>query len=189
MPKPPAAREGANFWPLWPLIFRTSSSHEEGKKRFANDVREYSILTKRFEDDGNGRVCALHTVEVEWGEPDETGRRKMVEKPGTERRIPCDLVLLAMGFVQPESAAFEEGLGLQTTRNRFGMGFADTNYRNKDKYFVAGDCRRGQSLVVWAIAEGREAARAIDVYLEGYSDLPGRDTPGYDTLEDPALRA
>ena len=175
MPKPPLERHPDNPWPQWSFVLRTSSSHKEGGKR------EYSILTKRFEDDGNGNVAALHTVRIAWGEPDENGRRKMEEIPGSEERIPCELVLLAMGFTQPEAENFVDKLGLDWESNRFGRAVkADKQYMtSKPGIFVAGDARRGQSLVVWAIAEGREAAYSVDTYLMGYSELPSRDDFGY----------
>jgi len=186
MPKPPAERAGDNPWPQWSFVFRTSSSHKEGGER------RYSVLTKCFEDDGQGNVAALHTVQLEWGEPDESGRRQMREVPGTEERIPAELVLLAMGFTQPETDTFVKDLDLSLDRNRFGQGIqANTKEfkTSKDKYFAAGDARRGQSLVVWAIHEGREAARAIDIYLMGESTLHGHDTHGYESLARQGLPA
>ncbi|MBI2426165.1 MAG: glutamate synthase subunit beta [Candidatus Hydrogenedentes bacterium] len=178
MPKPPVERDLDNPWPQWAFIHRTSSSHKEGGER------RYSVLTKSFEDDGTGNVAALHTVNIEWSEPDDTGRRKMIEVPGTEQRIPAELVLLAMGFTQPETDTFVKDLGLELEKNRFGMGIkADQGYlTSRAKVFAAGDARRGQSLVVWAIQEGREAARSIDQYLMGHSYLSGRDSFGYDSL-------
>jgi len=186
MPKPPVDRIANNPWPQWSFVFRTSSSHKEGGER------KYSILTKSFEDDGNGNVCALHTVELEWGEPDETGRRQMQEVPGTEKRLPADLVLLAMGFTQPETDTFVSELDLELERNRFGQGIAANTKdfkTSRENYFVAGDARRGQSLVVWAIHEGREAARAVDLYLTGESTLQARDSHGYDSLAREGLPA
>ncbi len=179
MPKPPLERAKVNPWPEWPMVYRTSSSHEEGGDR------EFSILTKAFIDDGNGNVRALRVVRVGWSAPDETGRRKMEEIPDTEFEIPCDLCLLAMGFTQPEADPFVEEMGLELERNRFGYALkADANYMtSREKVFVAGDARRGQSLVVWAISEGREAARAIDIHLMGHSDLHARSSHGYDSLQ------
>jgi glutamate synthase (NADPH/NADH) small chain len=179
MPKPPMGRSFENPWPEWPMILRTSSSHQEGGER------GWSVLTKSFEDDGQGNVCALNAVRLEWSDPDELGRRKMQEIPGSEMRIECDLVLLALGFTQPEADTFIDEMGLELERNRFGMGVkADANYMtNKPGVFVAGDARRGQSLVVWAISEGREAARAIDLHLMGHSDLPARNSHGYETVQ------
>lgn len=175
LPKPPAERTPENPWPQWPMILRTSSSHEEGGERM------FSILTKKFEDDGKGNVAALHAVQIEWSEPDASGRRKMIEVPGSEMRIPCELVLLAMGFIQPEADAFVQELCVELEKNRFGMAIktgADF-MTTQPGIFAAGDARRGQSLVVWAIHEGREAARAVDSYLMGRSDLAARDSFGY----------
>ena len=179
LPKPPLDRAEGNPWPQWSFVFRSSSSHKEGGER------RYSVLTKSFEDDGHGNVAALNTVQLEWGEPDANGRREMQEVPGTEERIPAELVLLAMGFTQPETGTFVTDLGLKLDRNRFGQGIkADTRTfkTSRDKYFVAGDARRGQSLVVWAIHEGREAARAVDLYLMGESTLHSHNSHGYESL-------
>ncbi|MBI2432789.1 MAG: glutamate synthase subunit beta [Candidatus Hydrogenedentes bacterium] len=185
LPKPPIERHPDNPWPQWSFVLRTSSSHKEGGERW------YSLLTKHFEDDGNGHVAALHAVKIEWSEPDETGRRKMIEVPGSEIRIECDLVLLAMGFTQPETNTFVKDLELELEKNRFGTAIkADENYKtNVPKVFAAGDARRGQSLVVWAITEGREAARHIDLELMGRSDLPAKNSHGYDTVAAPAVMA
>ncbi len=186
-PKPPVKRSPENPWPQWDFVLRTCSSHKEAPD---GECRQWSISTKSFEDDGHGNVAALHAAKVEWV-TDEEGRRKMVEVPGGEIRIPCELVLLAMGFTQPEADHFVDGMGLEWEKNRFGQAIkADKSYKtNKPGIFAAGDARRGQSLVVWAIAEGREAAREIDLYLMGYSDLPARDSAGYDTLKAEATPA
>jgi len=179
LPKPPLARAADNPWPEWPFVYRTSSSHEEGGER------DFCILTKRFEDDGTGHVSALHAVRIEWSDPDAAGRRKMTEIPGSEMRIPAELVLLAMGFTQPETDTFIADLGLEMQKNRFGQAVKadEQTYRtSREGVFACGDARRGQSLVVWAITEGREAARAIDLHLMGYSDLPGKASFGYETL-------
>ncbi len=178
MPKPPIERSPDNPWPQWPMVFRTSSSHQEGGER------RYSLLTKSFEDDGNGNVAALNTVHIEWGASDATGRRAMSEIEGTEERIPCELVLLALGFVRPDTDTYVKDLGLELENNPFGQAIkAGADFKtSRDKYFAAGDARRGQSLVVWAIYEGREAARAVDVYLMGSSDLHARDSHGYNAM-------
>lgn len=177
LPRPPLERAADNPWPQWPMILRVSSSLKEGGDRM------FCVLTKRFEDDGAGHVAALHTVKVEWV-TDAQGRRTMREVPASEMRIPCELVLLAMGFVAPEADAFITGLGLEWDKNRFGQAIkADARFQTaRPGIFAAGDARRGQSLVVWAIHEGREAARAIDVYLMSHSSLPAANTPGYDAL-------
>lgn len=185
LPKPPIDRAPDNPWPQYAFTFKTSSSHKEGGERM------YCMLTKKFEDDGAGNVAALHAVKIEWSEPDAQGRRKMVEVPGSEMRIPCQLVLLAMGFTQPEAGAFTQELGIELEKNRFGLGIkADKNFiTTRPNFFAAGDSRRGQSLVVWAIHEGREAARAVDIHLMGFSNLAAHNSAGYDALQDPALRA
>jgi glutamate synthase (NADPH/NADH) small chain len=166
MPMPPEQENKPLVWPYWPVKLRTSSSHEEGCER------EFAIATKEFIGDGpdgkSGRVKALKTVRVEW----QGGR--MVEVPDTEAIVPADLVLLAMGFVSPV-ASLLEGFGVERDArgNARATVEAAGGYRTSaDKVFAAGDMRRGQSLVVWAIREGRQAARAIDEYLMGTSDLP-----------------
>ena len=177
--RPPDERAPDNPWPEWSFVYRTSSSHEEGGER------QYSMLTKRFEDNGHGHVAALHAVRIAWSEPDAQGRRKMSEVPGTEVRIPCELVLLAMGFVQPETNTVVADWGLELEKNRFGQAIkAGEDYMtSRPGVFAAGDARRGQSLVVWAISEGREAARAIDRHLMGHSDLHARNSHGYNGLD------
>ncbi len=164
-PKPPKDRAPNNPWPTWPRIYRTDYGHEESAKRFGDDPRVYSISSTEFVDDGNGRIRALRTVSVEF----KNGKFENV--PGTEREWPADLVFLAMGFLGPEAAIAE----------RLGVELDDrSNYRAEygryltsvEKVFSAGDCRRGQSLVVRAINEGREAAREIDRFLMGSTRLP-----------------
>jgi glutamate synthase (NADPH) small chain len=151
-------------WPLWPMILRTSTSHEEGCQR------EWSILTKEFRGDANGQVESLVTVRVEWV-GDANGRQTMREVPGSEQVWPCHLVLLAMGFLGPERKGPIADLGLELDPR--GNVKTDANYMSTlAGVFAAGDLRRGQSLVVWAIHEGREAARAIDKHLMGVSHLP-----------------
>jgi len=162
VPRPPETRTPTNPWPQWSNIFRASSAHEEG------GVREYSINTKRFLGE-EGRVSALETVRVEMKA--DNGRMQFVDIPGTERVYPADLVLLAMGFVGPERKGLLEALGVEL--DRMGNVKADADKRTSvEKVFTAGDMTRGQSLIVWAIAEGRHAAHAIDKYLMGETDLP-----------------
>ncbi len=172
LPQPPnvgnyprASERPANTpWPLWPVILRTSTSHEEGCRR------EWSILTKEFRGDKHGHVESLVTVRVEWTKDDQ-GRHVMQEVPGTEQTWPCQLVLLAMGFVGPEKSGPIADLGLELDPR--GNVKTDGQYRTSvDGVFAAGDLRRGQSLVVWAIHEGREAARAVDKRLMGVTHLP-----------------
>jgi glutamate synthase (NADPH/NADH) small chain len=162
VPRPPDDRGASNPWPQWSNIFRVSSAHEEG------GVREYAINTRRFLGEA-GRVTALETVRVEM--KTESGRMQFVEIPGTENTYPADLVLLAMGFLGPERKGTLEQLGVAL--DRFGNVKADENKQTSvPKVFTAGDMTRGQSLIVWAIAEGRHAANGIDTFLMGRSDLP-----------------
>jgi glutamate synthase (NADPH) small chain len=157
MPRPPGERAGSTPWPLWPLMLRTSSSHEEG------GARDWSVSTERVSGE-NGKITTLHCVKVEL----KGGKFERVA--GSEFDIPADLVLLAMGFVHPEHPGIVEGLGL--TINNRGNIQVDANFQTNQKgVFAAGDCQRGQSLIVWAIAEGRKAARATDIYLMGRSEL------------------
>jgi glutamate synthase (NADPH/NADH) small chain len=151
-------------WPLWPMILRTSTSHEEGCQR------EWSILTKEFTADEEGAVKSLVTVRIEW-DKDASGRPVMREIPGSETEWPCQLALLAMGFLGPERKGPITDLGLELDPR--GNVKTDANYMTSvPGVFAAGDLRRGQSLVVWAIHEGREAARAIDKHLMGVTHLP-----------------
>ena len=168
LPKPPDDRTPENPWPQWPMILRTSSSHEEGCER------NWSILTKAFTGDEKGNVKGLQIVEIEWVTDPKTGKLKFNEKPETEREIPCDLALLAIGFVHPEQDGViaQLNIGLDERGN-----VKDNNYQtNLPNIFAAGDMRRGQSLVVWAISEGREAAREADKYLMNDSLLEGKDS-------------
>ncbi len=163
MPHPPDARAPNNPWPEWPQIYRVASAHEEGGERV------YSVSSKRFVDDGNGRVRALELTEVEMKTVD--GRPSFVEIPGTIRELPCDLALLAMGFTGPEQSGLLGSLEVKLTER--GNVWRDENWMTShDGVFTAGDMQRGQSLIVWAIAEGRSAAHGVDKYLMGSSDLP-----------------
>jgi glutamate synthase (NADPH/NADH) small chain len=163
LPRPPEMRDPvSNPWPTWPNIFRTSSAHEEG------GIREYSISTQRFSGK-NGHVKKLHTVQVQMVQ--EGGRLSFPEVPGTEREIEADLVLLAMGFLGAERKGMLADLGVKLTER--GNVWRDESWMtNVPGVFTAGDMQRGQSLIVWAIAEGRSAARGVDMYLMGKSDLP-----------------
>lgn len=173
LPKPPEGYNEKTPWPSWPMILRTSSSHEEGGDR------DWSILTKSFSGEG-GKVKKLHGVRLEWKAPKNGGRPEMVEIAGSEFEIECDLVLLALGFVHPEHDVPSQ-LGLELDA-RGNIAAEYGSYKtNHPKVFAAGDARRGQSLVVWAIHEGREAARCIDLELMGASDLPGTNTFGYES--------
>jgi glutamate synthase (NADPH/NADH) small chain len=148
-------------WPYWPYNLRNRSSHEEGCER------EFAISTKEFIGE-KGKVTGLKTVRVEWKDG------KMVEVPGTETVLKADLVLLAMGFVSPVAGVLDAfGVEKDGRGNaKAGVDFVGGYATNVPKVFAAGDIRRGQSLVVWAIREGRQAARAVDEFLMGYSDLP-----------------
>ena len=165
MPQPPEVEDRPLTWPYWPTKLRTSSSHEEGCQR------EFAIATKAFVGGtgaAQGKVQALKTVELEW----KNG--KMIEVPGSEKEWKADLVLLAMGFVSPVASILDT-FGVE--KDNRGNARASTDFMggyatNVDKVFAAGDMRRGQSLVVWAIREGRQAARAVDEFLMGASDLP-----------------
>jgi glutamate synthase (NADPH/NADH) small chain len=165
--RPPDQRSPSTPWPLWPIVFRTSSSHEEGGRR------EFAVMTKRFEGRG-GRVERLHCVRLEWGAPDASGRPQMREVPGSEFVLPADLVLLAMGFVHPVHEGLVTDLGVRLDPRGNVMADTDSFATSEPGIFSAGDCRRGQSLVVWALWEGREAARAVDRYLVGESWLQSR---------------
>jgi len=162
LPRPPDERPESNPWPLWPNIYRVSSAHEEG------GVRDYSILTKRLSGE-NGVLKKLHAVRVEF--ISENGRQSMRETPGTEFEVDVDLLLLAMGFLGPERGGMLDQFGVELTER--GNVKADENKMTSiPGVFTAGDMTRGQSLIVWAIAEGREAARGIDRYLMGETALP-----------------
>lgn len=163
MPLPPENRSTENPWPYWPFTLKTSSSHEEGVER------NWSIQTKEFIKDDSGKLKALKTVQVEWIK--RPGQRpELKEVAGTEKEWPCDLALLSMGFTGPEKTLSEKlGLDLDSRSNIIGNKDYKTNARN---IFVAGDMRRGQSLIVWAISEGREAAHNVDKFLMGKSKLP-----------------
>ena len=163
MPKPPQARAENNPWPEWPHIYRVASAHEEGGDRV------YSVSTKRFIDDGQGNVKALELVEVE--QKIEDGRLSFVEIPDSAHEIPCDIAFLSMGFLGPQKTGMLESLGVEMTER--GNVARDENWMTSvDGVFTAGDMQRGQSLIVWAIAEGRAAAASIDKYLMGATDLP-----------------
>tara|TARA_B100000963_G_scaffold67728_1_gene55859 strand:+ start:2718 stop:4184 length:1467 start_codon:yes stop_codon:yes gene_type:complete len=169
MPKPSDQRTDENPWPYWPFKLKTSSSHEEGSHR------EWSILTKEFIGDSKGNLKGLKTVEVEWKKI--SGERpKLLEIEGSEKEWPCELALLALGFTGPEKSLPEQfGLNFDKRGNIKGEKFYQTN---KPNIFTAGDARRGQSLIVWAISEGREAAHQVDAYLMGKSNLPQKNKTG-----------
>jgi len=163
MPKPPLHENKLLTWPDWPLKLRTSSSHEEGCER------DWAVATKQFFG-RDGRVRAIQIVRLEWKA--QNGRQIMVEVPGSEFEIEADLVLLAMGFVHPIHEGLLKDLGVALDERGNVAASAEDYQTSVNKIFAAGDMRRGQSLVVWAIREGRQCARAVDEYLMGSSELP-----------------
>ncbi|MCH7620267.1 MAG: glutamate synthase subunit beta [Chloroflexi bacterium] len=163
LPEPPKERGRDNPWPQWPNILRLSGAHEEG------GIRDYDILTKSFSG-SNGRVERLHAVRVEWT-AGENGRYNMEEVPGSEFEVETDLVLLAMGFLHPQHEGMLTQLGVELDA-RGNVKIDKDRMTNIPGIFAGGDMARGQSLVVWAIAEGREAARSMDLYLMGHTQLP-----------------
>ncbi|KAM3961638.1 glutamate synthase [Aphomia sociella] len=172
LPEPKKTRGQDNPWPQWPRVFRVDYGHDEVKVKFGNDPRKFSTLTKEFLDDGEGNVCGVSAVEVEWTRG-AGGRWEMQERPGTATVYKADLVLLAMGFLGPERyVANQLDLPLDA-RSNIETSKNDIYQTPVNNVFAAGDCRRGQSLVVWAISEGRQAARAVDLHLSGQSSLPG----------------
>jgi glutamate synthase (NADPH/NADH) small chain len=164
--QPPLKRGENNPWPLWPMVLMTSSSHEEGVQR------QWAILTKEFLGDNNGRLTGLKVVDIKWG-VNAQGKMGFEEITGSERIIQCELALLAIGFTGAEKGGMVEELKLELDER---TNIKTQNYMtSQEGIFAAGDIRRGQSLVVWAISEGREAARAVDVWLMGSSNLEAKD--------------
>ncbi|NQV57593.1 MAG: glutamate synthase subunit beta, partial [Rhodospirillales bacterium] len=162
--KPPEKEDKATVWPNWPMKLRTSSSHQEGAER------DWAITTRKF-NGKNGQVTCLDAVRVEWKSSDD-GRMQMIEMPGTEQLLKADLVLLALGFVNPVHEGMIDDLGLAKDARGNVLADTDAYQTSRPKVFAAGDMRRGQSLVVWAIREGRQCARAVDEFLMGHSFLP-----------------
>jgi glutamate synthase (NADPH/NADH) small chain len=170
MPEPPDHRQADNPWPTWPLVLRTSSALEEGGERL------FSVTTAEFLDDGSGHVRALRGEEVELAYGDD-GRPEFRAVPGSQFELPCELVLLAMGFLGTERHGVVAELGIDVSDR--GSVVADGSWAtNVEGVFVCGDMTRGQSLIVWAIAEGRSAAAAVDRSLMGRTDLPAPIVPG-----------
>ncbi len=170
MPRPPATRAPDNPWPEWPLIFRIDYGQEEAAAVFGQDPRQYLIATKKFVGDAQGKVKEIHIIGVQW-DRDAEGRPHLIEVPGTEQVLPADLVLLAMGFTGSEKTLIDALELLTDARGNIEADYG--NYQtNIEGIFAAGDMRRGQSLVVWAINEGRQAARECDRYLMGETTLP-----------------
>ncbi|NLR64935.1 glutamate synthase subunit beta [Chitinophaga varians] len=169
LPKPPGERTDFMPWPTYPMVLKTSSSHEEGADR------QWAIATKAFIGDDNGHLKALRIVDIQWTLSADGRPAKFTEVPGSERDIPCELALLAMGFVHPQHTGMLEQLEVEKDE-RGNVKATEKDYLTSiPKVFTAGDMRRGQSLVVWAISEGRECARKVDEFLMGSSQLESKD--------------
>jgi glutamate synthase (NADPH/NADH) small chain len=167
MPMPPKERATSTPWPHWPMMVRTSTSHEEGCNR------HWGILTKEFIGDENGNLKAIKLVDLDWSKAEPGKPPRFEEVPGSEREIPCELALLAMGFLHPQYEGMLADLGVELDER---SNVKCINYQTSvPKVFSAGDMRRGQSLVVWAISEGREAARAVDKFLMGETKLEAKE--------------
>jgi glutamate synthase (NADPH/NADH) len=170
LPQPPEIRANDNPWPTFPRIFRVDYGHNEVKSHFGNDPREYCVLSKEFEFDGDKNLTGIKTVRVEWTK-DDAGRWSMTEVPGSEETFKADLILLSMGFLGPEEAVCKQlsikqdgRSNIETPKGRYITSIPGV--------YAAGDCRRGQSLIVWGINEGRMCAREIDEHLMGGTRLP-----------------
>ena len=166
--KPPAERDLSTPWPHWPMQLRTSTSHEEGCDR------NWALTTKEFVGDENGNLVSLKIAQMDWVTATPGEKPKFQEVPGSERLIPCELALLAIGFVHPQHTGMLQELGVELDE-RGNVKATDNFQTSIPKIFSAGDMRRGQSLVVWAISEGREAARNVDIFLTGQTNLEARD--------------
>jgi len=170
LPCPPLERPANNPWPEWPKIYRLDYGQEEAKAKFGNDPRVYLTTVKKLIGDDKGHVKAVVAVQIRW-DKNEKDLFVPEEVPGTEQTLPAQLVLLAMGFLGPEQPLFES-LGVERDARTNAKAEFEKYATNIEGVFAAGDCRRGQSLVVWAFNEGRGAARECDRYLMGYTDLP-----------------
>jgi glutamate synthase (NADPH/NADH) small chain len=170
LPKPPDSRASDNPWPQWPKIYRMDYGQEEAAALFGTDPRQFAIMSKRFVGDESGCVAGVHTVGVEWITGAD-GRPVLKEISGSERFWPVQLVLLAMGFLGPERAGLLDQLGVRIDE-RGNVAINEDHMSSVPGVFAAGDMSRGQSLVVWAIADGRRAARGVDRHLMGESVLP-----------------
>lgn len=177
LPKPPEGRTSAMPWPTYPMTLKTSSSHEEGCER------QWAVATKAFIGDDNGNLKAVRLVDLEWKASEDGRPAGFTEREGSEREIPCELALLAMGFVHPQHEGLLKELEVELDE-RGNVRALEKNYQtNIPRIFTAGDMRRGQSLVVWAISEGRECARRVDMFLNGgHSVLESKDTSILHTL-------
>ena len=169
MPQPPEERAEDNPWPEWPKIYLMDYGQEEAAAKFGADPRAYCMMTERFASDKDGKVKEIHLVNIKWQE--EEGRKVPKKIPGTEKRLPADLVLLAMGYLGPEKQLLEQLKIASDQRTNVDAKYGKFT-TNVEGVFAAGDVRRGQSLVVWAINEGRGAARECDRYLMGNTTLP-----------------
>jgi glutamate synthase (NADPH/NADH) small chain len=170
LPRPPMERASDNPWPEWPKVYRLDYGQEEAAAKFGTDPRVYLTTAKKFIGDDQGWVKEVHTVQVQW-ERNDKGQFFPKEVPGTEQVRPAQLVLLAMGFLGPEQPLLDELGVTRDPRSNIKTEFEKYS-TNLKGVFAAGDCRRGQSLVVWAFNEGRGAARECDRYLMGYTNLP-----------------
>ena len=170
MPKPPSARAADNPWPEWPKVYKMDYGQEEAAAKFGEDPRGYVTTATKFEGNENGQVKAVHTVQVQWQKNDK-GQFIPAHVPGTEQVLPAQLVLLAMGFLGPEQPLLD-ALGVERDPRSNVKADYGKYATSIPGVFAAGDCRRGQSLVVWAFNEGRGAARECDLYLMGSTDLP-----------------
>jgi glutamate synthase (NADPH/NADH) small chain len=169
LPKPPATRAANMPWPTYPMLLKTTTSHEEGCDR------QWAVATKAFVADENGNLRALRIVDLEWKFTDDGRPAQFIEKEGSEREIPCELALLAMGFLHPQQDGLVHESGVELDE-RGNLKASEKDYQtNISRIFTCGDMRRGQSLVVWAISEGRECARKVDEYLVGSSLLESKD--------------
>jgi glutamate synthase (NADPH/NADH) small chain len=167
MPKPPKDRTETMPWPNWPMILRTSTSHEEGCDR------NWAIITKEFVGDEKGNLKGLKIAEIEWQKAEPGKAQTFKEVPGSQKTLPCELALLAMGFLYPQHDGLLDQLKVEYDER--GNVKCNRYHTSVEGVFAAGDMRRGQSLVVWAISEGREAARAADEYLMGVSSLERKE--------------
>ena len=170
LPKPPESRANYMPWPTYPMLLKTTTSHEEGADRI------WGVATKAFIGDEHGNLKALQIVDLEWTNANDGRPSKFTEKAGSEKEIPCELALLAMGFLHAEPTGLLDELGIELDERGNVKATEQAYQTNITKVFTAGDMRRGQSLVVWAISEGRECARKVDIYLTGSSLLESKDS-------------
>jgi glutamate synthase (NADPH/NADH) small chain len=170
LPKPPMERAANNPWPEWPKTYKMDYGQEEAAAKYGADPRVYLTTAKKFESDENGHVKAIHLVQIKW-DKNEKGQFVPVDVPGTEKVVPAQLVLLAMGFLGPEQPLLES-LGVERDARSNAKAEHEKYSTSVAKVFAAGDCRRGQSLVVWAFNEGRGVAREVDRFLMGSTQLP-----------------